>query len=99
MDNGCSRSTMPDNSNTNRNHSDTATSSQGELYCRKCGYSINWCICRTDYIDFLEERKQASKKIMAYIHNTKPSIIPIRKNLHSLSGMKGIALLKRIDKR
>lgn len=99
MDRGCSRNTMSDNANTNRNHSDTATSSQGTNYCRRCGYEINTCTCRTDYIDFLEEIKKQPKKITHRIHNTKHSIVPVRKSMHSISGMKGINLLKRIDKR
>jgi len=85
--------------------SDTSTHYANEpSYCKRCGYEINWCVCHTDYIDFLDDKfdreqtKLIPKRVISYINNSKPSTIPIRKNMHSLSGMKGIKLLKKIDK-
>ena len=88
-------------SGTNRNHSDTCARSNGPAYCRRCGYAIAWCICNTKFIKFLDqEHKKAllPKKIKMCIFNKKSLIIPLRKNLHSMSGMKGVTLLKRMKK-
>jgi len=58
-----------------------------------------------DYIDFLNEKfKQEQQRLFrenckSYIYNRNPSVISVHKNLHSLSGCKGIGLLKKRDKR
>lgn len=98
-------STMPEPEPTTR-HSDTSVPyGNKEVVCKRCGYSIGWCICCTDFIDFLADKfekdqiKLIPKKVTSYIYNTQPTTIPIRKNLHSLSGMNGLKLLKKKDKR
>lgn len=96
-------STMPE---PITNTSDTSTPyGNEEMTCKHCGYSIGWCICHTDFVDFLDDKfekeqlKLIPKKVTSYIYNTQPTTIPIRKNLHSLSGCNGLKLLKKKDKR
>jgi len=88
-----------------RSMSDTATPyANNPMYCPKCRHNIFDCICHYEN-DFLENKfdreqiKLIPKRISSYIHNAKPSTIPIRKNLHSLSGMRGVKLLKKMDKK
>lgn len=74
------------------------------IICSRCRRAKFNCICHytEDFLDdkFAKEQiKLIPKKVISYINNTKPLIVPARKNMHSISGMKGIALLKRIDKR
>jgi len=85
-----------------RSESDTATPyANNPMYCPKCRHNIFDCICHyeNDFLDIKLEEEQIKlipKKVISYINNSKPSIVSIRKNLHSLSG--GINLLKKRDK-
>ncbi len=87
--------------------SDTGTRGGNEpTICRNCGIYLPDCICHTDYIEYLEERFEEEQyrlwreRIVPYINKIRPSYIFFnKKNLHSLSGMKGIGLLKKRDKR
>lgn len=80
---------------TNRRPSDNDFS-----YCKHCGYDLSVCVCRTDYVDFLEvPPEKMNKKIQAFVKNDRQFIDIIRRTPHSISGMKSINLLKKIDKR
>lgn len=87
--------------------SDTATHRGNDaMYCPNCRKNIFDCVCwlpKDDFLDILAEKEQEKlfrQDAKAYIHNNNISnYIPIRKNLHSLSGMNGLKLLKKKDKR
>lgn len=82
-------------------HSDTATRGQEMIYCRKCGEPVVFCMCYL-LLDKKPDVIEAPKKILANIHNDKHSAFIFKKNMrkmHSLSGMKGVNLLKKLDKR
>lgn len=86
---------------TNRRPSDTTSRRDNEhTSCKHCGYVVSMCVCRTDYVDFLEvPPEKMNKKIQAFVKNDRQVIDIKRRTPHSISGMKGIHLLKRINKR
>lgn len=80
--------------------SDTATHyANTSTYCKRCGHGINYCVCTLTEDDFLEVPPEKKLKIKPnkIVYPLKP-IIKLRP-MHSRSGMKGINLLKKLDKK
>jgi len=72
--------------------------------CRRCGYDIFMCVCWYDFMDKIEAqlaielRKGLYKSVMKKFSCINVVSL-IRRMPTSISGMKGIKLLERIDKR
>lgn len=72
--------------------------------CRRCGIDKNFCMCWVDFINTLNRSLALVLKLEIYkCLKIKKKIILvinlIRRTPTSISGMRGIALLKREDKR
>lgn len=67
-------------------------------YCRKCDQPINWCICIFEKSQFPKIKEKYPIKIVATKYNFKKVPIFPRKLLNSTSGIKGVKLLKRLNK-
>jgi len=93
-----------DNGTYTRN--ETATSGGNEGYykrCKKCDRELWMCICWYDLMDTLDRITTIKIKLDIYKFLIKKSIWIIvtkfiRRTPTSISGMKGLKLLKRIDK-
>lgn len=73
------------------------------FYCKRCGSDKDFCTCWVDFLDKLEIQFLFKLKLSIYkclkIKKIYIKVINlIRRTPTSISGMKGIALLKRIDK-
>jgi len=87
-----------------RSH-DTSTQYVNEpIICQKCGLDKNWCICGKlfDFMDNKFKKLQQRlwrENVVPYMNRTRISNIKLSKNLQSISGMKGVNLLKRMNKK
>lgn len=87
--------------------SDTSThyrNTRTILYCRMCGGDKDFCTCWMDFISKLEIVLLLKLKLGIYkclkIKKRYIQVINlIRRTPHSISGMKGLKLLERINKR
>lgn len=73
-------------------------------YCKRCGFDKAFCLCWINFMGFLEKIIYLKLKLEIYkcfkIMTKGVSVIHlVRRTQNSISGMKGVALLKRIDKR
>ena len=72
--------------------------------CKRCGEDKNFCMCWWDFMDKLSRILALKLKLDIYkclkIKTKCIKVINfIRRTPTSISGMKGVALLKRMDKR
>ncbi|MCP4371987.1 MAG: hypothetical protein GY797_28290 [Deltaproteobacteria bacterium] len=89
-------------------HSETATYGGNHDYyygrCKKCGFEKFDCVCWMDFMDLIERWLEWKAILESYKILCKNSIWIrvidfIRRTPTSISGMRGLKLLERIDKR